>query len=407
VIRGRARRARGPWRSHLRVVDAIATATLGIRTRRGRAVLTALGIAIGIAAILAVVGITSSSRAELIAQIDALGTNLLQVRPGNDLFGEGSTLPPDAPAMIRRIGPVENATSLVRLNATVRPTGFVPRDEPFGVDLYAAEPNLLDTLEGRMSSGRFFDEGTDELPVVVLGSIAARRLGIDRVDGGRNLLIAGRWFNLIGIIDPMPLNPDIDRAALIGVDAAVDMFGIKRHASMIYLRTAPEYVEEVRGVLAATANPAAPHEVDVSRPSEALEARARVDRSLQTLLLGLGAVALLVGAIGIANVMVISVLERRSEIGVRRALGATRTHIGVQFIMESALLAFLGGVLGIAIGAAVTFAYARSQHWMVTLPLVALAGSVAATLLLGIVSGLYPAVRAARLDPVEAIRPTG
>jgi len=404
VTRGRTR---GPWRSRLRVVDAIATATLGIRTRRGRAVLTALGIAIGIAAILAVVGITSSSRAELIAQIDALGTNLLQVRPGNDLFGEGSTLPPDAPAMIRRIAPVEHATSLVRLNATVRPTGFVPRDEPIGVDLYAAEPNLLDTLDGQMASGTFFNEGTDDLPVVVLGSVAAARLGIDRVEGGRNILIAGRWFNLIGIVDPMPLNPDIDRAALIGIDAAVDMFGVKRHASMIYLRTAPEHVEEVRGVLAATANPAAPNEVNVSRPSEALEARARVDQSLQTLLLGLGAVALLVGAIGIANVMVISVLERRSEIGVRRALGATRTHIGVQFIMESALLAFLGGILGIAIGAAVTFAYARSQNWIVTLPLVALAGSVAATLLLGIVSGLYPAVRAARLDPVEAIRPTG
>jgi putative ABC transport system permease protein len=369
-------------------------------------VLTALGIAIGIAAILAVIGITSSSKAELIAQIDALGTNLLQVRPGNDLFGEDSTLPPDAPSMIRRIAPVQAATSLIKLNATVRPTPFVSRDDPIGIDLYAAEPNLIDTLDGRMASGHFFDSGTDDLPVVVLGSVAAQRLGIDTVEGGRNVLIAGKWFNLIGVVDPLQLNPDIDRAAIIGQDIAVDLFGIKRNASVIYLRAEPEYVEEVRGVLAATANPAAPNEVEVSRPSEALEARAQVDKNLQTLLLSLGAVALLVGAIGIANVMVISVLERRSEIGVRRALGATRAHIGIQFIMESALLAFMGGVLGIGIGAAVTYAYARSQDWLGTVPLVALAGSVAVTLLLGVISGLYPAVRAARLDPVEAIRPT-
>jgi putative ABC transport system permease protein len=402
----RLRASRGPWRSHLRAVDAVSTATLGIRTRKGRAVLTALGIAIGIAAILAVIGITSSSKAELIAQIDALGTNLLQVRPGNDLFGEGSTLPPDAPSMIRRIVPVQAATSLIKLNATVRPTPFVSRDDPIGIDLYAAEPNLIDTLDGRMASGHFFDSGTDDLPVVVLGSVAAQRLGIDTVEGGRNILIAGKWFNLIGIVDPLQLNPDIDRAAIIGQDIAVDLFGVKRNASVIYLRAEPEHVEEVRGVLAATANPAAPNEVEVSRPSEALEARAQVDKNLQTLLLSLGAVALLVGAIGIANVMVISVLERRSEIGVRRALGATRAHIGIQFIMESALLAFMGGVLGIGIGAAVTYAYARSQDWLGTVPLVALAGSVAVTLLLGVISGLYPAVRAARLDPVEAIRPT-
>jgi len=406
MMGSRRRTSRGPWRSRLRAVDAVSTATLGIRTRKGRAVLTALGIAIGIAAILAVIGITSSSKAELIAQIDALGTNLLQVRPGNDLFGEDSTLPPDAPSMIRRIAPVQAATSLIKLNATVRPTPFVSRDDPIGIDLYAAEPNLIDTLDGRMASGHFFDSGTDDLPVVVLGSVAAQRLGIDTVEGGRNVLIAGKWFNLIGVVDPLQLNPDIDRAAIIGQDIAVDLFGIKRNASVIYLRAEPEYVEEVRGVLAATANPAAPNEVEVSRPSEALEARAQVDKNLQTLLLSLGAVALLVGAIGIANVMVISVLERRSEIGVRRALGATRAHIGIQFIMESALLAFMGGVLGIGIGAAVTYAYARSQDWLGTVPLVALAGSVAVTLLLGVISGLYPAVRAARLDPVEAIRPT-
>ena len=395
------------WRSRLRPIDIPETATIGTRSRKGRTLLTALGIAIGIAAILAVVGISASSKADIIAQIDRLGTNLLQVRPGDNVFGEDSTLPPDAPSMIRRIGPVQSATSLIGLNASVRPSPYVPRDETLGVDLFAAEPDLLKTLEGKMASGRFLDTGTDDLPIVVLGSVAAQRLGIDSVEGGRNLLIAGRWFNVVGIIEPLPLNPDIDRAAIIGQDVAVSMFHIDRNASAIYLRTLPEHVESVRGLLARTANPAAPNEVNVSRPSDALEARAEVDKGLQTLLLGLGGVALLVGVIGIANVMVIGVLERRTEIGVRRALGATRTHIAVQFLVESAVLALIGGVLGIVIGTTVTHLYARSQGWTSTIPMAGLAGAIAVTLLLGVIAGLYPAIRAARLDPVEAIRPTG
>lgn len=397
---------RGPWRSRLRRTDIVGTGTLALRSRWGRTILTALGIAIGIASMVAVVGISSSSKADLIAQIDRLGTNLLMVRPGDNMFGEDVTLPPDAPAMIRRIGPVQSATSLNKLSASIRQTPYVPKDDANGVELYAVEPGLLDTLEGSLASGRFLDKGTDELPVVVLGAVAAERLGIRSVAGGRRIFIADRWFDVIGILDELPLNPDIDRAALIGQDLAVKMFGIKRNASSIYVRAQPEHIETVRGVLAATANPAAVNEVDVSRPSEALEARAEVDKNLQNLLLGLGGVALLVGGIGIANVMVISVLERRGEIGVRRALGATRNHIRSQFIVESSLLALLGGILGVALGAGVTYTYANQQKWLVDIPLIGLAGGVGAALVLGAVAGLYPASRAARLDPAEAVRPS-
>ncbi len=397
---------RGPWRSRLRRIDMVGTGTLGLRSRWGRTVLTALGIAIGIASMVAVVGISASSKADLIAQIDQLGTNLLVVQPGNNVLGEGATLPPEAPAMIRRIGPVESATSIVKLAATTRQSPYVPKEDANGIDLYAIESNLLATLEGSMASGRFLDQGTDDLPVVVLGAVAAERLGIRSVDGGRRVYIADRWFNVVGILDSLALNADIDRAALIGLDAAVTMFDVKRNASSIYLRAQPEQIESVRRVLAATANPHAPNEVSVSRPSDALEARAQVDQNLQNLLLGLGGVALLVGGIGIANVMVISVLERRGEIGVRRALGATRHHIRAQFIVESSLLALLGGILGVTLGAAVTFAYADRQGWLVEIPTIGLAGGVGAALVLGAVAGLYPAARAARLDPAEAVRPT-
>ena len=390
-------------RSRVRVADAAATGTHGLRSRRGRTILTAIGIAIGIASMISVLGISSSSKADLITQIDRLGTNLLQIQAGQDIFGDGSKLPVEAPAMVRRIGPVEHATAVSRLNATVQRTEFEDRQN--GIDVLVAEPDLVESLDGSVATGRFLERGSEGLPTVVLGSVAAERLGIDSLDGAPTVDIAGRRFAVVGILDAFPLSPDLDRSVFIGDDAATDLLGAEVIPTAIYVRTDPDQVEAVRAVLAPTTNPANPNEVQVSRPSDTLEARAQVDQNLQNLLLGLGAVALLVGGVGIANVMVISVLERRGEIGLRRALGATRRHIAVQFILESASLSALGGVIGAALGIAVTVGYARRQGWLVDIPTEALAGGVAAALVLGALAGLYPAVRAARLDPAEAVRP--
>ena len=397
----RARR-RGP-RSRLRPADAAATGTHGLRSRRGRALLTAIGIAIGIASMIAVLGISSSSKADLIAQIDELGTNLLQVRAGNDLFGDDAELPVESPSMVRRIGPVEGASAVAKLKTDVQRSELV--DETNGLDVVVAEPDLVATLDGEVSVGRFVEGPTAHLPVVTLGSVAAERLGIDSLDGAPVVRIAGRDFAVAGILAPFPLSPDLDRSVFIGAGAATDVLGAEVIPTAIFLRTDPDRVEDVRAVLARTVNPADPNEVQVSRPSDALEARAQVDESLQTLLLGLGAVALLVGGVGIANVMVISVLERRSEIGLRRALGATRSHIALQFVLESVALATLGGLLGAAMGVGVTIGYARRQDWLVDIPVGGLGLGVAAALALGALAGLYPAVRAARLDPAEAVRP--
>ncbi|MPZ88136.1 MAG: FtsX-like permease family protein [Nitriliruptorales bacterium] len=393
------------WRSRMRSADVVATGVQGLRARKIRTALSAVGIAIGIASLIAVVGISASSRAELIAQIDRLGTNLLQVQAGDDVFGEDSALPEQAPSMVRRIAPVLQSAGMARLNTEVQRNDLV--DDRNGLKVLAAEPQLLDTLEGAVAAGRFLDQGTAKLATVVLGSVAAERLGITDLGGSPRVHIAGEWFTVIGVLDPLPLNPEIDRSALIGEDITETLLGAEVIPTDIYLRVDPDHVDGVRAVLARTVNPADPNEVSVSRPSDALEARAQVDQNLQNLLLGLGGVALVVGGLGIANIMIVSVLERRTEIGIRRALGATKRHIVAQFVAESASLACLGGLLGAGLGTAITFGYATRQGWLVAVPFSALAAGVAAALVLGVLAGLYPAGRAAHLDPAEAVRPTG
>lgn len=395
-----------PERSRFRPGDVVRTGTLSLRGgRRGRAILTALGIAVGIAAMVAVVGISASSRADLLAELDRLGTDLLQVSPGRSLAGEDATLPEEAPAMVRRIGPVEQAASVTLVEATVQRSDQIPEGETGGIAVVAAEPELQGVLGATLRSGRFLDAATIDRPAVVLGAVTAERLGITSLRGAPVVWLGGQWFAVVGILDPIPLAADIDRAALVGYDVAEDRFGTERSASAIWVRSAEDHVPAVRDVLAATANPLAPEEVEVTRPSDALEAEAKADDALTALLLGLGAVALLVGGIGIANVMVISVLERRSEIGLRRAMGATRHHVRAQFVVEAVVLAALGGLVGVALGAGVTAGYAHHRGWLLDIPVPALAAGVGIALAVGAVAGLYPATRAARLPPAEAVRP--
>ncbi len=385
-------------------LDLLRIGSLGLRTRRLRAALTATGIAIGIAAMVAVLAISESSRAELLAVLDRLGTNLLTVTPGQTLGGDDASLPRESAAMARRIGPVESVASTERVEATVRRTDLVPEAETGGISVLAADTKLLETLGGSVRDGTWLTDATSRYPAVVLGSTAAKRLGIEDLDEPVNVWIGDRWFTVVGILDSFELVPELDRAVFVGRSVAESLLGAAGSPTSIYVRTSPETIDDVRSVLAATVDPENPEEVRVDRPSDALEARAAATTAFTALFLGLGAVALLVGGVGIANVMLMSVLERRSEIGLRRALGATRRDIVGQFLTESLVLAGLGGAIGVALGAVVAIGYASSQSWPIVIPAVAFAGGLGAALVVGAVAGLYPAVRAARLSPTEALR---
>jgi putative ABC transport system permease protein len=241
---------------------------------------------------------------------------------------------------------------------------------------------------------------------VVLGAEAASRLGHDQLRPGApppQVSIGNRWFAVVGILAPVSLAPDLDQSVLVGWDAARDLLGFDGHPTVLYVRSEESALEDVRAVLPATVNPRLPGIVQISRPSDALAAKRAAENTFGALLFGLAAVSLLVGGIGVANTMVISVLERRREIGLRRALGANRGQIRLQFLAESVALSSLGGVAGTLLGAGAVFGYAARQSWPVVVPAWAAGAGLGGALLVGVIAGVYPAVRAARLTPTEAL----
>jgi putative ABC transport system permease protein len=394
--------------------DWLRVASVGLRVRPLRAALSGLGIAIGTAAIVAILGLSASSQAGLLAEIDRLGTNMLTVEAGQSLTGQETQLPLEAPGRITLLDHVQVLahTGLMK-NEKVYRNSMIPVAESGGLQVRASSLNLLAVLDTSIARGTWLGAGTAHEPVAVLGAVAAERLGIDRVYPDQRIWLGGQWFNVAGILKSSPLAPDIDTSALIGYPAAQKYLGYvsivrgEQRAgppSTIYVRVATGHEASVQALLAPTANPEAPNQVNVSQPSDVLTARAAAAGAFDSLFLGLGIVALIVGAVGVANIMIISVLERRSEIGLRRALGATKQQIRTQFLTESILLAVLGGIVGVLVGILATAIYASTKHWAIVIPVEAWSGGIASAILIGAFAGLMPAIRASRLPPAVALR---
>jgi putative ABC transport system permease protein len=391
-------------RRRLQPSDLARLSSVGLRTRKLRAGLSALGIAIGVAAIVAVLGLSASSQAGLLNELNQLGTNLLTVTNGQSITGAATELPTTAPAMIGRIGGVlQVQTTGVVAGASAYRNPYIPTGDTNALSVQAASLGLLPVVATSVAQGHYLNAATAQEPVAVLGAAAAQQLGINHIYPGERIWADGQWLYVAGILKPAVLVSAIDYSVLVGYLAAEEYMGFDGHPSTIYVRAQNDQVDAVDELLAATANPEAPNQVNVSQPSSALVAQADAQSALNGLFLGLGAVALLVGAVGVANIMIISVLERRSEIGLRRALGATRSHIRAQFLSEAVLLGLLGGAVGVALGTASTAVYAHTKSWATVVPTEAWAGGIAASLIIGGVAGLIPALRAARLSPAQAL----
>ncbi|MEU1284260.1 ABC transporter permease [Kitasatospora sp. NPDC005856] len=385
--------------------DILHVGSAGLRGRPVRVILSALGIAIGIATMIAVVGISASSKAQLLRQLDALGTNMLIAKPGEAMFGQGDVeLPEDAPDRVARIPGVQSVGATGDVKRSIRRTEKIPTGDNGGITVKAATDGLLTTLRATVTRGTWLNPATAAYPAVVLGDVAAQRLGI--TEPGRQVWLDDQYFTVTGILGPLPLAPEIERSALVGWSAAERYLAFDGHPTSVYERSADAAVGQVRDLLARTVDSENPQNVAVGDPSAALQAKAATEGAFSTLLLGLGGIALLVGGVGVANTMIISVLERRHEIGLRRSLGATRGQIRIQFVTESLMLSGLGGLAGIGLGSAATAVYAASGALPWVVPLWAVTGGFAATLVIGTVAGLYPAVRAARLSPTLALHAT-
>jgi putative ABC transport system permease protein len=400
-----------PAAVRLRPADLAALASIGLSTRKLRAALSALGIAIGTAAIVAVLGLAASSQAALLDEIARLGTNLLTVTNGQTLSGDTAELPVAAPGMIGRlpgVSAVQDTGSVGGVNVYKSP--LVPSIETNALGVDAATLSLPAVAGTSVVQGSYLNAATAREPVAVLGAGTARLLGIDRIKPGMRIWLSngsfgGLWFAVTGILGPDTYAPELDSAVLVGFPAAERYLHFDGHPAEIYVRTGndPAVTTAVDHLLGAQASPENPGEASVSQPSAALTAQADAKGALDTLFLGLGAVALLVGAIGVANIMIISVLERRQEIGLRRALGATRGQIRAQFLAEAVMLSLAGGAAGVIAGAAATSWFAHAHAEQVVIPPDAWAGGMAAAIVIGALAGLLPAIRAARLSPTQAL----
>lgn len=399
--------------ARMEVRDLAAEAVAGIFARPGRSMLTVLGTVLGIGALVATLGVAKTAGNQIIARFDELAATSVVVTNEPGFFGSGETrvaIPRDAEQRLTRLNGVTAAGTMGPVNLQGALVRSVPIPDPlaqteFQMSVFGASPGLLAAVRGDLSTGRWFDLGHSDRAdrVAVLGSGAALRLNITRVDQQPVVFVGEEAFVVIGILDAVRRQPELLNAVIIPEGTAQDRYGYSS-ASTVQIDVAVGAASLVAQQAAIALSPNEPSLLRVQKPPEPADLRRDVEGDVNALFLVLGGVALLVGAIGIANVTLVSVLERVGEIGLRRALGAARRHIAAQFLVETTAMGLIGGVLGASLGVLVIVTISASRTWIPVLdPWVPLTAPIVGGVT-GLIAGFYPALRAARLEPVEALR---
>lgn len=401
-------------RSRFALRDLFDECVASLLARPGRAVLTVLGTVVGVAALVATLGLSKTAGNQIVGRFDALAATDIVATPKSLTPGGVSfnVLPWDAETRLARLKGVVSSGTMSDVPLRGALVHSTPVNDPqgqtqFQLPVKAVSPGLFQAVHATLATGRLFDAGfsTRADRVVVLGRNAADRLNVTRVDNQPAIYIGDRLYVVLGILGGVQRQPSLVESVIIPEGTATKEFGLTAPGT-VQVETRIGAATTIAGELPLALDPADTNALKIVAPPEPRRAKAGVQNDLDSLFLLLGGVSLLVGAIGIANVTLVSVLERVGEIGLRRALGAARRHIAAQFLVESTTLGLVGGVLGAAVGTLVVVIIAAGNTWTPVLEPWVPVGAPLLGGVVGLVSGLYPSARAAAMEPVEALRST-
>jgi len=387
--------------------DLLGVAWSGLRARKIRTLLIMLGPIIGVAAMVSAVGLTESAKGALQAQLSELGTNLVIAQAGGSFGSQNPTFPKDAVERVENISTVTGASATTNLSGVIAlpVKGAKNYYQAFPVPVRAADVNLPAVLAVPMIGGRWLDTADTTLHMrsVVLGQGIAKQYGYLPGES-RTIALNGTNFGVVGVLATVPLDPQLDNAAFVTQWSAKNIFHTNGEPNQIYVRSMPGATEATAKAIPTAVNLGGPVQTSTQIPSDVLQAAAQADKTLQQVALLAGLLALTVGGIGIANVMSISVIQRSPEIGIRRAVGHSRSKIGFQFLLESLFVGVLGGFIGAVLGVAVVYAVSTFAGWVVVIAYADIPIWMGLALIVSITAGLYPSIKAARLEPLETLR---